>query len=208
MQIIENFLSQMYQDEMENLFDGYDFPWYYYDSTYFRGTTNLNDVPLSKKMENGAIDDGITTESPQFVHTFYKDNRVISDFYTVARPVMWFLQQHTGIRMQTLHRMKINMMLQDRSYPDNHHNISHADSNIYMSDDVKVLLYYPKDSDGDTFFFKEHLKTITPETSSLTIETRVSPKKGTAVLFNASQLHASSPPKLTRNRLALNIVFS
>ena len=61
-----------------------------------------------------------------------------------------------------------------------------------------VFLYYANDSDGDTIFYEQDQKTEI---------TRVSPKKGRAVIFDGSIPHSGSTP--TKNeRIAININFS
>jgi len=205
--VIKDFLPEMYKNEMEGLFLSQEFPWYRYDSTYSTGYEDGNEIPVKERITNGAFDDGLTKESPQFVHTMYKETKIISDFYTVVRPLFWFLQQKTGITLNNLYRIKLNLMLQDKTFPEGYHNMSHTDANIFMPDGIKVLIYYPQDSDGDTFFFNQHLSSVSPETK-LTVHSRTSPQKGTAVLFDAKQLHASSPPVYNKTRLALNLVFS
>ena len=64
----------------------------------------------------------------------------------------------------------------------------------------KVLLYYVHDTDGDTIFydkFNNEYKEIY----------RVTPKKGSAVVFDGSIYHASTTPNLHQRRIAININY-
>lgn len=64
------------------------------------------------------------------------------------------------------------------------HNNKHVDSNRPHI----VLLYYIKDSDGDTFLFSK-------DKEDNKISQRVTPKKNRAVIFDGSLYHASSRPQ-------------
>ena len=60
-----------------------------------------------------------------------------------------------------------------------------------------VFLYYANDSDGDTVFYEQDQKTEI---------TRVSPKKGRAVIFDGSIPHSGSTPTKSE-RVTININF-
>lgn len=73
-----------------------------------------------------------------------------------------------------------------------------------------TLLYYVNDSDGDTILYNEKVESVnfgdTPEyPNRFTLLDRISPKRGTAVLFNGMHYHSSSLPKKSENRIAINI---
>ena len=70
----------------------------------------------------------------------------------------------------------------------------HIDLNVPHS----VCLYYISDSDGDTIFFKDDMKTEIK---------RVSPKKGRIAFFSGNIPHCSSTPK-ENTRIILNTTFS
>jgi ectoine hydroxylase-related dioxygenase (phytanoyl-CoA dioxygenase family) len=68
-----------------------------------------------------------------------------------------------------------------------------------------VFIYYVNDSDGDTVFFKQKFNGF--PVKNLDEEFRISPKAGTAVLFDGNQYHASSSPVNSDYRCVLNIDF-
>jgi hypothetical protein len=75
-----------------------------------------------------------------------------------------------------------------------------------------TLLYYVNDSDGDTILYNEKVETVNfgkdPEyPDRFSILDRVSPKQGRAVLFNGLHYHSSSLPKVSENRIAINVNF-
>lgn len=70
-----------------------------------------------------------------------------------------------------------------------------------------TLLYYVNDSDGDTYLFNE---IATPGNTfhypeSFSLQDRISPKKGRAVIFNGLIYHSSSYPENHSSRMAINI---
>ena len=64
-------------------------------------------------------------------------------------------------------------------------------------------LYYVNDSDGDTFLFNE----MNPHRGALTVARRITPKRGTLVLFDATRYHAGNNPIDHPTRLTLNFNF-
>lgn len=72
-----------------------------------------------------------------------------------------------------------------------------------------VLLYYINDSDGDTILYKERADPMTYLAGSypeyFTIDVRVTPKKGRAVIFDGLQFHSVSSPKDHLKRQIINI---
>ncbi len=72
-----------------------------------------------------------------------------------------------------------------------------------------VLLYYINDSDGDTILYKERADPLTYLAGSypdyFTIDVRVTPKKGRAVIFDGLQFHSVSTPKDHLKRQIINI---
>ena len=100
-----------------------------------------------------------------------------------------------------LARLKINMTLPTKETGPDTHSIPHVD---YHSDDqLLTALYYINDSDGDTYIFNE----FEPYTGPLTLNRRVSPKRGRLVLFKCGRFHAGNNPSTNQPRLTLNANF-
>jgi hypothetical protein len=61
----------------------------------------------------------------------------------------------------------------------------------------KAAVYYVNDSDGDTVFYKETTKEISPNNIplDLTVYKTVSPKKGRLIVFSGDIYHSSGKPK-------------
>ncbi|HEX4405318.1 MAG TPA: 2OG-Fe(II) oxygenase, partial [Polyangia bacterium] len=122
-----------------------------------------------------------------------------SQFFDVIFPFFYFLEDKTGIRLEAVERIKANMLLRSTE-PDDRYNTPHID---VPDPGYKSLLYYVKDSDGDTFFFNETWR----DKKALTLKQRISPKKGKAVVFDSNVWHASSNPRQSQNRVVLNLIF-
>ena len=204
MKYIEDLIPKTYQKDLLALFTSNEFPWFYQKGTIY---TNKN-ISLQESFGNHICLDKNTTDSQQFVHVFVSDGKANSSLYSVVKPILYFIEQQ-GIDCTRLRRIKANMLLQDTSFPENHYNIPHVDSpNTECTKDIKSLIYYVNDSDGDTVLFNERI--VFPFMGSpdqLTVNHRVTPKAGSCILFNAHTYHASTPPKVNINRMVINFLF-
>ena len=138
-------------------------------------------------------------ESEQLVHALYLEGARRSQFFDVVFPFFYFLEEKTGVRLGAIERIKANMLLKSAE-PDDKYNTPHID---VPDAGYKSLIYYVKDSDGDTFIFNETFR----DKKALTVNKRVSPKKAKAVLFDSNTWHASSNPRQNQNRVVLNLIF-
>jgi hypothetical protein len=103
------------------------------------------------------------------------------------------------INFTSVFRVKANLTIKDKTYPENNHSVPHTD--LYKNNPdlqiSKVAIYYVNDSDGDTFFFDNELNVIHRQT----------PKKGTLALFDANIIHAASLSKDTAHRAVINFIL-
>lgn len=111
--------------------------------------------------------------NPALLHIFSKPEGVNSVYFDSILPLIKKAKGHTVLYSKTI--------LQFPNSGDGSLDEKHID----MEREHKVLLYYVKDSDGDTVFFNKKDK----------INKRVTPKKGRAVLFDGSIWHSSYKPK-------------
>jgi hypothetical protein len=185
---IEKFIPSSYADILEDIIcKSPEFQWVYTPST-----NNQKETQIMKRDER-------SYESEQLVHALYLEGARRSQFFDIVFPFFYFLEDKTGIRLEAVERIKANMLLKSAE-PDDRYNTPHID---VPDAGYKSLLYYVKDSDGDTFFFNETFR----DKKALTIAKRVSPKKGKAVIFDSSTWHASSNPRQSQNRVVLNLIF-
>jgi hypothetical protein len=193
---IEHFLPESYADILEKLIcRSGEFLWQYNAST--------NDLAAPEIMNK----DARSYDSDQFVHALYQQGERRSQFFDIVFPMFYFMEDKTGVALAAVERMKANLLVQ-KPREDGTYNTPHVD---IVEPGHKSLLYYVKDSDGDTFLFNEtHQDTARAKKTptALTIRRRVSPHKGKAVLFNSNIWHASSHPRENATRVVLNFVFS
>lgn len=149
--------------------------------------------------ENYDKNDPHIRDSTQFVHGIIGYNQAVSPAYQVVVPVVWFLEKELGIKVKNILRIKANCLVRDGT--EDQYNPPHVD--VYEPGCMS-LVYYINDSDGDTILFD---KTIQHGHNNLTPIQRVTPRKGSAFLFPSNQLHASSCPINTKQRLVLNFIL-
>ena len=185
---IEKFITPSYANILEDIIcKSPEFQWVYTPST-----NNQKETAIMKK-------DADSYDSEQLVHALYLENARRSQYFDLVFPFFYFLEEKTGIRLDAVERIKANMLLKS-DMPDDKYNTPHID---VPDADYKSLLYYVKDSDGDTFIFNETFK----DKKALTLNKRVSPRKGKAVIFDSNTWHASSNPRQNQNRVVLNLIF-
>jgi hypothetical protein len=190
--VLEKFLPKSYADILEDLIcNSSEFLWQYNAST----SDHENPQILN---ENDKSYDG-----DQFVHALFQEGARRSAFFDVVFPMFYFMEEKTGVTLANVERMKANLLVQKSIDPDRY-NTPHID---IPDAGFKSLLYYVKDSDGDTFIFNETFQQRNDK-KPLTIRRRIAPRKGKAVLFNSNIWHASSNPRENATRVVLNFIFS
>jgi len=194
-QIIENLIPTSFQNDIEKelLKTGY-FPWYFNPSTVDSSKTySYNGIG---HMEN-AVD------NPQLYHLIINKETGItpSNYYNLIYPIFYFLEERTGLSIKDVTRIKANLLMPvNGSVGGVHH--PHIDQE---TPETKTLIYYVKDSDGDTITYNEYYDGT--KQNKFTIEKQVTPKKGTAVLLDTMRFHSSSLPIKYDSRCVINFVF-
>ncbi len=188
MTIIENFLPEDYYNELLNIIMGSDFDWYHSHATLTQ--------PLYGKN---------VKESTQFNHSFFNDGE-FKNFFDLIQPIYFALEEH-GFKPKEVFRTKVNMLMKEPDYPDDTYHGPHPDHPI---PNTLTMVYYLNDSDGDTFIFEEDYlenQNFEDNLDKLKLEQRITPKANTAIIFPATKLHSSSPPRETYRRVVINVVF-
>jgi hypothetical protein len=183
MKVIDNFLPEQYQNSIENLLLSFTFPWY----------INNNTIGDSYDYQYGKDN---TTENRQFTHMFFNAGVVTSDYYGQISLLSYHLMLKENIDTTNVLRIKANLNIAFKNYPNEHHYAKHID--FQDGTLATTCIYYVNDSDGDTIFF-------TPD--GATEIKRISPKKGRLVYFDSTIPHAGCPPKNNQVRSVLNFNF-
>lgn len=195
MEILEfdDFIPTAFQNTIESiLLENESFPVYYSNRTvkYMEGGNN-SDLYYDKN----------TKDAPQFVHGVVKNECQTSDFWSVLRPIQYFLIAKVNKEL-TVNRCKINFNLSNINFADNQYYTPHKDPAEQGS---YTAIYYVNDCDGDTLLFKE------PETHNFDGEfeviKRITPKKGKLIFFPSNTVHCGSPPRNADVRCVINFVL-
>jgi hypothetical protein len=187
--IFDDVIDRQYQQSIVDVMLNPDFAWYYQKHTTKYGTV-------------GSTVDKNTKDVPQFTHVFFADGAFRSSNYELVLPLIHALEAKTKKQyFNRILRIKSNLITQHENYPENYHCIAHTD--VHPEDaGSETFLYYVNDSDGDTFIFNEK-----DGGENLTVNSRVSPQKGRAILFDSHIIHSSSPPKKNLERSVINFIF-
>jgi len=139
------------------------------------------------------------SEDMQYSHAASFNNTKMSDIHDLGSHILNTFAKKHGIEIKKILRIKANIL--NKTYKEDHIHPPHVD----MNTPHLVLLYYVNDSDGDTVIFNEKYSVVSP---SLTVNRTVSPKAGSAILFDGLTYHSSSSPQYAEERIVLNINFT
>lgn len=187
-QYFENFASDFLKKDIETeILKSTGWLWQYRTET-----AGYHDAP-----DYACIEDSNTEDSPQLIHIVNMDSKDM----IILSPLIYKITETVGYKVQ-FQRIKANLLWPNahRKNLDSYHR-PHAD---HGRQDAKTLIYYVNDSDGDTVIFKNRWTGEDP--GLLEIEQRITPKAGSAVLFDSVQYHTSSSPT-TDVRSVINFIF-
>lgn len=187
LRIIDNIIPESYQDEIERLMLGSDFPWYH-----------LGDVTFPNDSVPGH------RQTPAAQHLFVEHGKPTSSYFDFLRPLIII-----GSQMADIEYREINLMRSFLQYPLNPAMMNSEPDPLHVDNDSPhtVLLYYVNDSEGDTII-TDRLKGDEPRRKDLksrdhTTLKRVTPKKGRAVIFDGFYYHTAEQPQ-TKMRCIIN----
>jgi hypothetical protein len=171
--ILDDLLPKEMADKIETTMLNDHFPW------YFKRDVTFKNPP--KDYQNTIA----------FGHSFFKQGVIKSAYLDLVKDIPAAASAKLKLKEYlTLVHARSFMQLPLRTKKGNEHCGIHTD----MDEPHLVILYYPIDADGDTFFFANDKKTIIK---------RITPKKNRAVFFNGLIYHASSSPT-AKERIIIN----
>ena len=138
----------------------------------------------------------------QFIHPILHADGTPEDnlFEAVGLPILWFLEQKTGIKFLDINRIKINLLTPNNTTEDNY-----APPHYDVPDPGWVsMVYYINDSDGDTKIFDKY---VAQRNTDLKVIGTSTPKAGNAVIFDSNRCILVGNPIKFPNRYVINFVF-
>ena len=167
--IIENCLSDSILDRTKTLIEDPSVPWH-----FLPGSTS----------ETSASD----YLNYSFQHTPYMSGKVMSNYFEISNTIGLILKDKFELKGYYIDRLRWGLVT---SIGKLFKNSPHIDTKVPH----KTILFYPHDSDGETYFYNDKHE----------VTESVIPKMNRAVLFDGSVLHSSSKPIQTARRIVLNV---
>ena len=166
--VFDNIINKDIQEQIKSILTASNFPWYF--------IKDITDADKGKQLR------------PGFQHIYVKDKVNIKplneiQFYSILNNVcdkIGFKYSKVSLGRSFL---QLPLGLID-NIPDS--------PNIKKKEKHLVVLYYVVDSDGDTVIYNN--KSI-PDNKKFTELKRVTPKQGTAVVFDGGYYHTAEQPK-------------
>lgn len=163
------------------------------------------------------------TTNPNSIYSDLNPTKRNPDLFNFLMPLQFgALKIGVKVGLDLVVRCKLNLQTTAPLKAKGKYNLPHVDFDRIDGTKFLTAIYYLNDSDGDTFLFNEksssmpHNKlmddgSMSPDDmkfiDNLTIKKRISPKKGTLIIFRGDTIHAGSHPTSAQNRLVLNYNF-
>jgi hypothetical protein len=128
-----------------------------------------------------------------FNHIIFNDSKIQDYNFNLYYKVITAIASHLQFDIQSVTNIRAQLQL-----PLNRpmgRGIPHVDK--HDDKPYKVCLYYVNDVDGDTVLYKQTTKNSTPEEikqGKIDELTRITPKKGRAIIFDGDVYHRASRP--------------
>ena len=174
-QIIDDFISVDFQEEIKHTLLGRSFPWYF-----------TEDITFEKSLGQ---------PHPAHAHLFCRNKKPTSNYFDMVLPLA-----HFGASAANF---KFNNVVQCRSflqYPLSNSFLEKNVDNLHIDlpYDHLVVLYYVVDSDGDTLIVDKiregDIEEYHHNVEDYKILQRVKPKQGRAVIFDGKYYHTAEQP--------------
>jgi len=191
--IFDDFLNISLANQIENDLTNQYMPFYLTPKV----NENNESVKFStvNKEDMNNLKNKNTLNGFQLVHVAYVDNKVQkakSFYFPQLIKIVDTIQFKTKTAVRPT-RIKCNLKPQCLEATSNSFDHIHRDA-----DDAHYsAVYYPHDTDGDTFFFDNNYRVVE----------RIPPKRNRLVFFNSNILHAAGFPMKNQVRIIVNIVM-
>ena len=136
------------------------------------------------------IGDQFGAQYSGFTHVFYKF-KINSEYFPQAHELVREIIKNENLQVNQLVRVQANLLTNIHANEIEISNSIHVDMD---NPGFKSIVYYVDDSDGDTIIFGDQ-------------DCKVSPVKGTYVMFDSHTKHMASIPKKHKRRVVFNIIL-
>ena len=173
--VIDDFIDKDYQEDIKDVLLGKEewgdllFPWHYID-----------DVTAAFE------DDNQGRPGLSHVYVEYNDDKtsdIVSDFHDLFIPLLELACETLEVPSARIvpgrSFMQFPLNLQSDEDDTPHIDLEEGERHI-------VVLYYVKDSDGDTVIYNQRT-----ESDTYTVKQKVTPKQGRVVIFDGGQYHTA-----------------
>ena len=184
--VFDDIIDEVYQNKIEETLLNNNFSWYF--------IPEIATPPVGPRPR------------PAFQHQFvHKGGNINSDYFEMTAKIVNMSCKKIGFRYNQIHQgrsfLQLPLNLDDKDILDPVHLDNDTDPHM-------VVLYYVKDSDGDTVIFDNHYEKDKerPMKNNLKIKKTITPKKGRVVIFDGWYWHtAQQPAKETRCIINYNV---
>lgn len=134
--IITKLLSDDFSNQLREVIDNYDFPFYYQENQ------------IKKQNHKDQIFG--------FTHCLFKDKQINSNVFELFLPLISEFSNKSGIKIKSIFRLQVNLIFNQIATKESLKNTIHRDVENIDGNFVSFI-YYVIDSDGDTVVYNEDL---------------------------------------------------
>lgn len=181
-EVIDDFLPRPYFEEIKDLLEGHNFPWFYKKNIIY---PSPKDECLGNfGFDNFAINNGVQNHK---------------DFALMLTGFLGQLLQVTGASKVSKCRADITLYSQEKYQHSPH---------VDLWEDHIACVFYVTNSDAETVLFEEkcysYEQYISMDLSDLTVKTKITPKENRLLFFDGHLLHTGHSPSEHRHRIIIN----
>jgi hypothetical protein len=195
--IIDSLIPISYQNELENIINDNNFPWYF--------TDKINHNP-----NNRSYSDPFVTDAPGLGHlAFDPDTGDINSFiFHKVKPILYFFEDKEKLQIDEIKRIRLRRTTPYPKHTLNHYTPPHVD--LHTLNEYYSLVYYVDETDGDTVLFNDIYENDNKTTLYDKSEpiAKISPKKGRGLFFKGKIFHSGNCPVNYSKRTIINFDFT
>jgi|TARA_R110000868_G_scaffold359023_4_gene620809 hypothetical protein len=188
--VIDDAIPKSYQNHMAEIIKCDDFSWYWQNEVAEYGANTGDKINDTWESCYGLF---------HILYSAHTHQR--SSFYDIFYPMIGMIcdaAENPFLSTLTIQRVRSGLITRGSVSSGKHH-IPHVDFPKFKH---TTILYYPVNSDGETYMFD---KIVGKENEGSSNFIKIEPKQGRAIVFNGQRYHASSSPTNNDFRAVINI---